>query len=130
VAVKIGRAALVRPRGSAHDPRWGELADRKVERVRRLFVLVVTPWIVLCLHGTVRAHAAAYPDPTPPPTVQVLPANAAATPATHGVTQPHSTLPFTGADAVVLLGFAGAVLVPGVGLLVVSRRNRHTVRPV
>ena len=82
------------------------------------------------LHGTVRAHAAAYPDPTPPPTVQVLPANAAATPATHGVTQPDSTLPFTGTDAVVLLGFAGAVLVPGVGLLVVSRRNRHTVRPV
>jgi hypothetical protein len=95
--------------------------------VRRLFVLLVTPWMALCLYGTARASAAPYPDPGGSSTVQVLPATEAA-PVAHGVTQPSSTLPFTGTDALVLVCFAGAVLVPGIGLIVVSRRHRRGAR--
>jgi hypothetical protein len=55
-----------------------------------------------------------------------LPAAASeAAPGAHGVTQLSSTLPLTGTDALVLVGFAGAVLVPGIGLTIVSRRQRR-----
>jgi hypothetical protein len=45
------------------------------------------------------------------------------TPAPHGTTTSGSSLPFTGGDVAMLLGFAAAVLVPGTALLVVSRRR-------
>jgi hypothetical protein len=39
-------------------------------------------------------------------------------------------LPFTGTDALVLVCFAAAVLIPGVGLLIVSRRQRGAAQPI
>jgi hypothetical protein len=100
-----------------------------VSALRRVLVLLVTPWIVLCLYGTSRASAAPYPDSVRPSTVQVLPASQAA-PAPHGVTDVNSPLPFTGTDALVLVCFAAAVLIPGVGLLIVSRRQRGAAQPI
>jgi hypothetical protein len=96
-----------------------------VSALRRVLVLLVTPWIVLCLYGTSRASAAPYPDSVRPSTVQVLPASAP-----HGVTDVNSPLPFTGTDALVLVCFAAAVLIPGVGLLIVSRRQRGAAQPI
>lgn len=90
--------------------------------MRRLLVLALAPWILLTLVGVSRASAANYPGPTPPSTAVVLGATET-TAAPHGATQSGSSLPFTGGDVAMLLGFAAAVLIPGVGLLVVSRRR-------
>jgi hypothetical protein len=82
--------------------------------------------MALCLYGTSRASAAPHHDPGVSSIARVLPAAASeAAPGAHGVTQLSSTLPLTGTDALVLVGFAGAVLVPGIGLTIVSRRQRR-----
>jgi hypothetical protein len=83
-------------------------------------VLLVTPWIALCLYGNARASAAS--------TTDAARSTAAARPSSpvpaHGVSRPAAPLSFTGADALLLVGFLGAVVVPGTGLLVVARRQR------
>lgn len=90
--------------------------------MRRLFVLLFTPWIALCLYGSSRASAATYPDNGAAPTAQVL--SARVVQERHGVNAPSSALPFTGTDALMLATFGAAVLLPGIGLLVVARRHR------
>ena len=90
--------------------------------MRRLLVLALAPWVLLTMVGVSRASATTnYPGPTPPSTAKVLGATETK-PAAHGTTS-GSSLPFMGGDVAMLLGFATAVLVPGIGLLVVSRRR-------
>lgn len=89
---------------------------------RRVVVLLVTPWIALMMYGTARASAAPYNDPARASTVQALPAQAAdATP--HGATRTGSPLALTATDALVLVCFLAAIVVPGVGLVRLSRRQ-------
>jgi hypothetical protein len=114
---------MARGGAGADDRVREERPSRKVVAMRRLLVLALVPWMLLTFVGVSRASAATdYPGPTPPSTAGVLGATQTNT-ATHGTTQSGTSLPFTGGDVAMLLGFAAAVLVPGVGLLVVSRRR-------
>src|SRR5690242_8204777 len=113
---------MVGPRARADHGVREERRTRKVVAMRRLLVLALAPWVLLTIVGVSRASAATnYPGPTPPSTAVVL-GTTETTPAPHG-TSSGSSLPFTGGDVAMLLGFAAAVLVPGTALLVVSRRR-------
>jgi CRISPR-associated Cas5-like protein len=105
-----------------------ETTGTKVVEMRRLLVLVFVPWAMLALFGVTHAHAATYPNPPPSTTVTVLPSTESRQPA-HGGSPAGASLPFTGGDALLLTGFAAAILLPGIALVLASRRRRPASAP-